>query len=76
LVNSLYGVYKNGSVADFAPKYMNLLRAGGSKSHSELLAPFGLDAREPKFWQNGLDFISVMIDDLVALDGKPMGVTR
>ncbi|MGI9372438.1 MAG: M3 family oligoendopeptidase [Hyphomicrobiales bacterium] len=67
LVNSLYSVYQN-SEAGFAEKYFDMLRAGGSKHHSELLAPFGLDASDPKFWQMGLSMIEGMIDELEALD--------
>jgi oligoendopeptidase F len=45
-----------------------MLRAGGSKHHSEMLAPFGLDASEPAFWSKGLDVISSMIDELEAME--------
>ncbi len=45
-----------------------MLRAGGTKHHSELLKPFGLDARDPKFWQGGLSVIERLIDELEALD--------
>lgn len=68
LVNSLYGVYAKGVVKDFVPKYLDLLRSGGSKKHKELLMPFGLDASDPSFWQNGLDVISDMIDELSVMD--------
>ena len=53
LVNSLYAVYQ-GAEAGFQEKYLDLLRAGGTKRHKELLAPFGLDASDPAFWQKGL----------------------
>src|SRR5690606_11990134 len=49
LVNSLYAQYEKESDG-FAERYFALLEAGGSKHHSELLAPFGLDARDPQFW--------------------------
>ena len=39
-----------------------MLAAGGTKHHSELLKPFGLDARDPTFWQGGLGVIERMID--------------
>ena len=45
-----------------------MLRAGGTKHHSELLAPFGLDATDPAFWQIGLGVIGGLIDELEALD--------
>jgi oligoendopeptidase F len=68
LVNSLYAVYEQ-SEAGFAERYLEMLAAGGTKHHSELLAPFGLDARDPKFWDRGLDVIANLISELEALDG-------
>jgi oligoendopeptidase F len=67
LVNSLYAVYENAHEG-FADRYFELLSAGGTKHHSELLAPFGLDARDPSFWQTGLGLIERMISDLEELD--------
>src|ERR1700716_2884106 len=67
LVNSLYAVYER-SEAGFAERYLEMLAAGGTKHHSELLAPFGLAARDPKFWQGGLGVIERMIGELEALD--------
>jgi oligoendopeptidase F len=64
LVNSLYGVYKSGKVKNFEEKYLEMLRAGGTKHHKEMLAPFGLNAKDPKFWQAGLDVIIGYIDQL------------
>lgn len=66
LVNSLYAVYQQGH-PKFAEKYLDLLRAGGSKRYPELLAPFGLDAKDPAFWSQGLSMISGMIDELEQL---------
>jgi oligoendopeptidase F len=63
LVNSLYGVYENASEG-FAERYLAMLAAGGTKHHTELLAPFGLDARDPAFWQIGLSLIERMIVEL------------
>ena len=67
LVNSLYAVYER-SEAGFAARYLDMLAAGGTKHHSELLAPFGLDARDPSFWQGGLSVIERLIDELEALE--------
>jgi oligoendopeptidase F len=63
LVNSLYGVYERSSDG-FAERYLAMLSAGGSKSYSELLAPFGLDAKDPGFWKIGLSVIERMIGEL------------
>jgi oligoendopeptidase F len=67
LVNSLYAVYQNAEQG-FQDKYFELLKAGGTKHHSELLAPFGLDATDPSFWAQGLSMIEGLIDELEALD--------
>ena len=66
LVNSLYAVYQDAHVG-FAEKYLDMLRAGGSLRHRELLAPFGLDAADPDFWQQGLGVIERFIDELEEL---------
>lgn len=68
LVNALYAVYEEGDPG-FQAKYFEMLKAGGSKHHTELLAPFGLDASDPKFWDKGLSMISGMIDELEAMEG-------
>jgi oligoendopeptidase F len=63
LVNALYSVFQAGHPG-FQAKYLNMLRAGGTKRHKELLAPFGLDASDPAFWKKGLDVIAGFIDEL------------
>jgi oligoendopeptidase F len=63
LVNSLYAVYENAQEG-FAERYLAMLAAGGTKHYSELLKPFGLDAKDPKFWDGGLSVIAGMIDEL------------
>jgi oligoendopeptidase F len=65
LVNSLYAKYESASEG-FVARYFEMLEAGGSKHHSELLAPFGLDARDPDFWSLGLSMIEGLIDELDA----------
>lgn len=62
LVNSLYGVYQNGKVKNFEEKYLQMLESGGVKHHKEMLAPFGLDAKKPQFWQDGLDVIAKYVE--------------
>ncbi|RKK05612.1 M3 family oligoendopeptidase [Pseudoroseomonas wenyumeiae] len=69
LVNALYGVFQEGSVPDFQNKYLDLLKAGGTLRHKELLAPFGLNAADPAFWHKGLNVISGFIDELERADG-------
>ena len=67
LVNSLYAVYQQAEPG-FQDKYFALLEAGGTKHHSQLLAPFGLDASDPTFWAKGLSLIESLIDELEAMD--------
>ncbi|MDE3239104.1 MAG: M3 family oligoendopeptidase [Paracoccaceae bacterium] len=67
LVNALYAVYAEGTPG-FQDKYFDMLKAGGSKHHKELLAPFGLDASDPKFWDKGLSMIAGFIDELEAME--------
>jgi oligoendopeptidase F len=67
LVNSLYAVYEK-SASGFAERYLEMLAAGGTKHHAELLAPFGLDARDPNFWDGGLSVIARLIEALEGLE--------
>jgi len=67
LVNSLYGVYQKAHEG-FAERYFALLEAGGAKPYNELLAPFGLDARDPAFWNIGLTMIEGLIAELEAME--------
>jgi oligoendopeptidase F len=66
LVNALYAAYR-AAPESFAARYLDLLRAGGTKRHRELLAPFGLDAADPRFWDGGLSVIAGFIDELETL---------
>ena len=68
LVNALYAEYQRNPDG-FEEKYLTLLSSGGRYRHKELLAPFGLDASDPAFWNQGLDIIAGMIDELEALSG-------
>jgi oligoendopeptidase F len=67
LVNSLYAVYEKADKG-FAERYLDMLAAGGTKHHKELLAPFGLDASDPNFWSMGLKVIEGLIDELETID--------
>lgn len=70
LVNSLYQVFQENSVTNFEDKYLQMLSETGVKKYDELLAPFGLDVKNPDFWNKGLNLISSYIDELEALDKK------
>ncbi|MGD9738785.1 MAG: M3 family oligoendopeptidase [Bauldia sp.] len=69
LVNSLYAVYQDAETG-FQEKYFDMLRAGGTKHHSVLLAPFGLDATDPAFWGKGLSVIEGLIGELEAMEAQ------
>jgi oligoendopeptidase F len=73
MVNSLYAVYEQAEEG-FAERYLAMLAAGGTRHHSELLKPFGLDARDPAFWQGGLGVIERMIGELETLDRRGQGL--
>ncbi len=66
LVNSLYDVYRSGAPG-FERKYLDMLAAGGTLRHQDLLAPFGLDAGDPAFWRRGLDVVLGFISELEAV---------
>jgi oligoendopeptidase F len=67
LVNSLYAVYEEAATG-FQEKYFDMLKAGGTKHHKELLAPFGLDASDPGFWQKGLGVVDRLITELEEME--------
>ncbi|WBU59385.1 M3 family oligoendopeptidase [Paracoccus albus] len=67
LVNALYAAYE-AAPEGFQQKYFDMLAAGGSKHHKELLSPFGLDASDPAFWDKGLSMIEGFIDELEAME--------
>lgn len=67
LVNSLYSLYQSNSIENFEDKYINLLRSGGSQSYDQLLQPFGLNPKNPTFWQGGLNILKGFVEDLESL---------
>ncbi|MBU0726991.1 MAG: M3 family oligoendopeptidase [Alphaproteobacteria bacterium] len=67
LVNSLYAVYGE-SETGFAERYLEMLKAGGTLRHGDLLAPFGLNAADPDFWAKGLSMIAGFIDELEQME--------
>jgi oligoendopeptidase F len=67
LVNSLYARYSEAAEG-FQQKYFAMLKAGGTQHHKELLAPFGLDASDPAFWDKGISVIEGFIHEIEALD--------
>jgi len=46
----------------FVPSYLELLRAGGSRSPQELGAIVGIDLSDPGFWDSGLDLVEAQLE--------------
>ena len=60
--------------SEFEPLYLSLLRAGGSQSAVELMAPFGLDPRDPAFWRRGIEAsVATWLDEAEVISAR-MGV--
>ena len=66
MVNALYSTYRSG-MDDFENKYLDLLSAGGSKTHTDLLSPFNLDLSENNFWQKGIQVLKDLVTELESL---------
>jgi oligoendopeptidase F len=67
LALSLFQRYKKEGKG-FAPDYIEILGAGGSKKPEDLLAEHDLDIRSPKFWQEGFDYIKTQVKELESLN--------
>jgi len=66
LVMALYSMYKREGQA-FVPKYIELLKAGGSCSPGELLGRVGIDISDPEFWRGGMKVVEGLISDFEKL---------
>jgi oligoendopeptidase F len=64
LVFALYQQYKQLGKAQFEPKLVQILAAGGSASPLEILDSAGIDIRPASFWQGAFDFLSQQMDVL------------
>ena len=63
LVLALYRMYQKEGAA-FVPKYLELLRTGGSEAPQTILAKVGVDMASEEFWQSGFDTIHQMVNQL------------
>tara|TARA_B110000261_G_scaffold25569_1_gene27861 strand:+ start:1401 stop:3173 length:1773 start_codon:yes stop_codon:yes gene_type:complete len=68
LVNALWYSYQNSDKNVFAEKYLDMLSAGGTKGHNDLLKPFNLSAYDKSFWNKGVSMISGLMDELEKLE--------
>lgn len=66
LVMSLYAMYKRDGDS-FSPRYIELLKAGGSSMPGEMLSRIGIDIQEPAFWQGGMEVLAGMVDQFEEL---------
>jgi oligoendopeptidase F len=57
---SVYARYRSEGDA-FVPAYLDLLRAGGSKTPEELGAIVGCDLADPQFWVDGLKIVEAQL---------------
>lgn len=62
LVLALYGKYLKEGEA-FIPKYLDLLRAGGSDSPADLLKKVGVDIEDPDFWKEGMEILRETVEE-------------
>jgi len=67
LALSLFQRYKKEG-KDFAPTYIEILAAGGTKKPEKLLRKSGMDITKPRFWQDGFDYIQKQVEDLSKLN--------
>ena len=61
LALAVYGRYEEEGES-FVPAYLDLLRAGGSKSPEELGKIVGIDLADPGFWDSGLALVERQLD--------------
>jgi oligoendopeptidase F len=69
LVFALYRRYQDEGRA-FAPKYLELLAAGGSDAPDRLLAKLGVDLTERGFWSAGIEVLSTWVDEAERLAAR------
>jgi oligoendopeptidase F len=60
LVMALFARYRKEGDS-FTPRYLDVLRAGGSDWPEKILAPMGVNLTDPDFWQEGLAEIDIMV---------------
>ncbi|MCE5199950.1 MAG: M3 family oligoendopeptidase [Armatimonadota bacterium] len=66
LVMALYSMYRQEGKS-FVPKYLELLKAGGSCSPEDLLKRVGIDIKNPEFWQGGMKVMDQLIEEFEGL---------
>ncbi|ANV97535.1 oligoendopeptidase F [Helicobacter enhydrae] len=71
LVLALFGLYKesiaNNKKEEFVKTYIEFLSAGGSRSPRDLIATFGFDIEDERFWEIGIKQIKILLEEFQAL---------
>ena len=65
LVLALYGLYRSKKLDNFTGLYIDMLSSGGSKSPAELIAKFGFNVDDEKFWKIGILEIQNLVDEFL-----------
>jgi oligoendopeptidase F len=73
LALSVYRRYEEEGES-FVPAYLDLLKAGGSKSPEELGQIVGVDLADPGFWDSGLDLVERQLEAAEAAAKEARGV--
>jgi oligoendopeptidase F len=74
LALSIYKRYVDEGPA-FVPSYLELLRAGGSRSPEELAAMVGIDLADPGFWDSGLALVEAQLEEAEAAAHEALAST-
>jgi oligoendopeptidase F len=64
LALSVYRLYSERG-EEIVPAYLDMLRAGGSRSPEELGRIVGVDLTDPGFWESGLDLVAEQVGEAV-----------
>ena len=67
LVLAIFGLFKSGKCENFVQIYTEFLSLGGSRSPKELVAKFGFDIEDAKFWQIGINEVKKLVDEFEGL---------
>ncbi|WP_169785231.1 M3 family oligoendopeptidase [Campylobacter curvus] len=67
LVLAIFGLFKSGKCKNFVQIYTEFLSLGGSRSPKELVAKFGFDIEDAKFWQIGINEVKKLVDEFEGL---------
>lgn len=66
LTLSVYELARKGG-KEFADRYLDVLRLGGSRTPQELMAALGVDLRSETFWQGGFEAINRLVSTFESL---------